>query len=209
MTSEAEERPPSVARQKSLLEASLSVFLRYGFRKTSMEEVARAAHVSRQGLYLHFKTKEDLFRATVRHFLDSTRNAANGELRDGSRALEERLARAFDAVMGRFVGMFGTDAEDLAEASSTLVGNLIAEHEQDFIEQLAKVLRSEGILSAYKAAGLTARQLSETLYATARGLKHSARTPAEFTERMAIAIRMLCVARDALTERTVRRKEAR
>jgi AcrR family transcriptional regulator len=168
------------------------VFLRYGFRKTSMEEVARAAHISRQGLYLHFKTKEDLFRATVRHFLDDTLSAVRRELTDASLPLKERLARAFDAVMGRFVGMFGADAQDLAEASSALVANLIAEHEQSFIAELAKALRSEGVVAAYRSSGLTAKQLAETLYATARGHKYGARTQAEFSERMAIAIRVLC-----------------
>ena len=31
---------------------------RYGFKKTSMDDVAQAAGVSRQGLYLYFDTKE-------------------------------------------------------------------------------------------------------------------------------------------------------
>lgn len=192
MSSDASETATPDPRQEQLLDAALGVFLRYGFRKTSMEEVARAAHISRQGLYLHWKTKEDLFRATVRHFLHSTLRAASAQLADGNLPLKERLIRAFDTVMGRFVGMLGSDAEDLAEASSALVGNLLVEHEQCFVEQLAKTLRSEGVLAAYKPAGLTAKQLAETLYATARGLKHAARTPAEFTERMGVAVRMLC-----------------
>jgi AcrR family transcriptional regulator len=201
-------------RQKSLLVASLTVFLRYGFRKTSMEEVARAAQISRQGLYLHFKTKEELFRATVRHFLDETRLSASAALAHEALPLKERLGAAFDAFMGRFVGMFGTDAEDLAEASSALVGDLIAEHEQGFIEQLAKTMRADSLLAAYKPAGLTAKQLAETLYATARGLKYGARTPAEFTERMGVAIRMLLAiepSRDQARtrERAPRRKDAR
>ena len=34
-------------RRRRLLDAALNTFLRYGFRKTSMEEVARAAKLSR------------------------------------------------------------------------------------------------------------------------------------------------------------------
>jgi hypothetical protein len=88
--------------------------------------------------------------------------------------------------------MLGGDAEDLSAASSALVGNLIAEHEQSFVDLVAKCLRGAGVLAAYKAAGLSAKQLSETLYATARGLKYSARSQGDFAERMAVAIRMLC-----------------
>jgi AcrR family transcriptional regulator len=193
-------------RQRNLLDASFGVFLRYGFRKTSMEEVARAAQISRQGLYLHFKTKEELFRATVRHFLARTLRDAEQSLADDALPLGERLAGAFDAVVGRFVGMLGGDADDLAAASSALVGGLIAEHEQSFVELLAKTLRNEGIVALYKSAGLSARQLAETLYATARGLKYSARTQAEFRERMDVAIRMLCA---PLRERPARSRGTR
>lgn len=182
----------SDATRTKLLEAALSVFLRYGFRKTSMEEVARAAHISRQGLYLHFSTKEELFRATVQHLLSNALETASASLNDASRPLPERLAAAFDAVVGRFVGMFGADAADLAEAGNVLVGEMIAQHESEFTECLAKTLRNSGVASAYKAAGLSARQLAETLYATARGLKHSCASRGDFGERMAVAARALC-----------------
>jgi AcrR family transcriptional regulator len=175
-----------------LLEAALSVFLRYGFRKTSMDEVARAAHISRQGLYLHFKTKEELFVATVQYLLHSAHEAASQSLNDSSQALPERLVGAFDAVVGRFVGMFGAEAADLAEAGNSLVGDMIREHEGAFSESVAKALRSAGLVAAYKHAGLNARQLADTLFATARGLKHSCSSRSDFSERMSVAARALC-----------------
>lgn len=208
MSAGTEEELESDGRQKNLLHASLGVFLRYGFRKTSMEEVARAAGISRQGLYLHFKTKEDLFRATVRYFLSSTLKDARERLEDERQPLQERLGGAFDAMLGRFVGMVGSDAEDLNAASSALVGDLIVEHERSFIELLAKCLRGAGVVAAYRAAGLSAKQLAETLHATARGLKYSARSQSEFSQRMALAIRMLCAAGQG-GERGTRAKEGR
>ena len=44
----------------------------------------------------------------------------------------------------------------------------------------------------FRSAGLTAKQLAETLNATARGLKYSCATRAEFTERFSIAVRAMC-----------------
>ncbi len=208
MIASPDEDLESDARQRNLLNASLGVFLRYGFRKTSMEEVARAAQISRQGLYLHFKTKEDLFRATVRHFLSTTLKEVRAKLEDEQQPLPERLAGAFDAMLGRFVGMVGSDAEDLNAASSALVGSLIVEHEQSFVELITKCLRGAGVVAAYKSAGLSAKQLAETLYATARGLKHSARSQSEFGERMAVAIRMLCAVGQG-SKRSTRGKEGR
>jgi TetR/AcrR family transcriptional regulator, regulator of autoinduction and epiphytic fitness len=179
-------------RRRELLEAALAVFLRFGFRKTSMDEVARAARISRQGLYLHFKTKEELFQATIAHLLRDALQAAARSLGDASRPLEQRLLGAFDAVVGRFVGMLGADTADLAQAGSLLVGDMITEHEAAFAEAVAKTLRGSGLLGCYRAAGLNARQLADTLHATARGLKYGCSTRAEFLERMEVAVRALC-----------------
>src|SRR3954462_13040389 len=105
-------------RRRELLEAALGVFLRYGFRKTSMEEVARAARLSRQALYLHFANKESLFQAALRQVLETSLAAATLHLEDARRGPEQKLVQAFDEWVGRFVGVLGTDAQDLAEATS-------------------------------------------------------------------------------------------
>jgi len=175
------------------MDAALTVFTRFGFRKTSMDEVARAASVSRQGLYLHFATKEELFRATVQHALDGALEAAAASLGDDSIPLERRLVGAFDAWVGQYVGAMGTDAWDLGAAASELVGPVMKEHEGRFVEKVAKVLRTSGLVAAYKPAGLTARQLAETLHAAGRGLKQSSGTRAAFAAGMTVAVRAMCL----------------
>lgn len=190
--STAASRPADDARQRKLLDAALTVFLRYGFRKTSMDEVARAAQVSRQGLYLHFATKEELFRATVQHALDGSLEAATAALGDASLRLEARLVRAFDETTGRYVGMVGAGASDLAEAGGDILP-LVEQFEGQFVEAVAKALRASGLMAGYKASGLTARQLAETLQATARGLKHGCPSRDVFVERMTVAVRAVCV----------------
>jgi AcrR family transcriptional regulator len=184
----------SEARRKGLLEAAFAVFMRYGFRKTSMDEVARAADISRQGLYLHFATKEELFRATARHALETSLGGAQEALRQTGTPLEGRLVAAFDSWTGRFVGMMGPgSSSDLGEAAGSLIGPLIVEHEARFGEAVARAISTGGLAAAYKPAGLTGRQLAETLNATARGLKHSSATRADFVRAMTIAVRALCL----------------
>jgi AcrR family transcriptional regulator len=179
-------------RRAALLEAAFGVFARFGYRKTSMDEVARAAGISRQGLYLHFANKEDLFRATVRHTLESSLAVACGELSAKGIALDERLCRAFDAWMGRYVGRFGADASDLVEAAEGVLSDLLADRRKIFVEAVADELRDAGLAAAYKAAGVTVRQLAENLCATALGLKHHCETPEEFRQSFAIAARVTC-----------------
>jgi AcrR family transcriptional regulator len=41
------------------------VFRRHGFRRSSIEQAAEAAGLTRQALYHHFKSKEALFRAVI------------------------------------------------------------------------------------------------------------------------------------------------
>lgn len=179
------------ARRRRLLDAALSVFLRFGYRKTSMDEIARAAGVSRQGLYLHFATKEELFRGAVQHFLQEGLEQATARLEDEGQELESRLVGALDAWTGRFVGVQGGHGADLAAAAQELVGPLVAEHERAFVDVLTRAVRASGLVAAYRPAGLGARQLADTLYAVARGLKHS-ETRADLVTGLTVAVRALC-----------------
>ncbi len=183
-------------RRVRLLDAAVGVFLRYGFRKTSMDEVARAADVSRQALYLHFDTKEQLFRAAVEHAVGASARAAEAAFADTSRDAEGRLVAGLDAWMGRFAGAPSQgmgDIEALLEQREPELRELLRSHEQRVVEAMAKCLRATGLAAAYKPAGLTARQLAETLYATGRGTKHAVASRAEFVTAMELAARALCL----------------
>ena len=48
-----------------LLEAATQFFMEKGFEATSMGEIAKHAHASKETFYRHFPTKEDLFQAVV------------------------------------------------------------------------------------------------------------------------------------------------
>lgn len=55
------------ARPGELLDAALDLFVEKGFAATRMEEVAERAGVSKGTVFLYFPSKEDLFKAVVRH----------------------------------------------------------------------------------------------------------------------------------------------
>jgi AcrR family transcriptional regulator len=54
-----------------ILDAAMLVFRRHGFRRSSIEQAAEAAGLTRQALYHHFKSKEDLFRAVIERLYES------------------------------------------------------------------------------------------------------------------------------------------
>ena len=54
-------------RRVVILEAALDCFLKYGYSKTSLDNIAKAANLSRTLLYLKFKNKEEIFRGTFEY----------------------------------------------------------------------------------------------------------------------------------------------
>jgi AcrR family transcriptional regulator len=52
-------------RQQRILDATATLLVRYGYRKTTVDDVAREAGVGKGTIYLHWKDKNDLFRAAI------------------------------------------------------------------------------------------------------------------------------------------------
>jgi AcrR family transcriptional regulator len=57
---EAEETDARERKRRRILDAALSLFIQHGYRKTSVDDVAREAGVAKGTVYLYFKTKSDL-----------------------------------------------------------------------------------------------------------------------------------------------------
>jgi len=48
-----------------IVEVAQRIFARFGFRKTTMDEIAKAAHKAKSSIYHYFKSKEEIFQAIV------------------------------------------------------------------------------------------------------------------------------------------------
>lgn len=60
-------RPKSEEKKQQIFKAAVDLFLDKGFDGTSMDEVAERAGVSKQTVYSHFNSKEDLFSHCISH----------------------------------------------------------------------------------------------------------------------------------------------
>jgi AcrR family transcriptional regulator len=92
------EPQPDEARRARILEGATSVFLAYGFQRTTMEDIARAAEISRPALYLHFRNKTDIYRALAADFLGRFLAAAKHALA-GEGSLLTRVERAVSCTL--------------------------------------------------------------------------------------------------------------
>lgn len=180
------------SRREALLEAAVGVFARYGFRKTSMDEVARAAGVSRQGLYLLFADKEELFRKALTHKLTRQLSAAVAALSTTRDPLQARIIAACDEWAGQFIGTMGADAADLMCASTSMAADTLAHYEALFEKALAHAIEDSPLLNFCTAAGVSPADAAKALHATARGLKQGSHSRQEFVSGMSAAARMFC-----------------
>ncbi|EOC58456.1 bacterial regulatory s, tetR family protein [Neisseria meningitidis NM90] len=62
--------------KEHLMLAALETFYRKGIARTSLNEIAQAAGVTRGALYWHFKNKEDLFDALFQRICDDIENCS-------------------------------------------------------------------------------------------------------------------------------------
>lgn len=180
-------------RRAELLDAAVQVFLRYGFRKTSMDEVARAAGLSRPGLYLHFSSKEVLFQEAVEHLLGASLAQARAALFAPGRSLEERVVAGFAAVHGHDVGkdLAAQHLAELIETAAGLPGDPLARHERAFRDVLIAALE-DGVRSGARIVdGVTIPELAALLDAVSVGLKHQTRSLPEYLERMRASVPVL------------------
>jgi AcrR family transcriptional regulator len=58
-----------------IIDSATKYFSRYGFHKTTMEEIARNIHKAKGVIYYYFKNKEELFNEVLRRELDTLKAA--------------------------------------------------------------------------------------------------------------------------------------
>lgn len=131
-----------VSGTTTLLNAAAATFARLGYRRTTMDAVARAAGCSRQLLYLKYESKERLFQATVTHALGSQLADAAAALKARG-SLATRVAAALAAWLGPHAISSARDAGELTEATRQLSIAIVSELETAFLALLEAALGSE------------------------------------------------------------------
>lgn len=177
------------SRRAAIVVGAAGLFVRYGFRKTSMDDIARSMKLSRQGLYFHFSSKEAVFRAVVEHLVDVTLAATRAALDQPDRALAERLLAAFGAMAASAVeGADPATVQELLASATELVGDVVQRHDEQLLLALAEALGHE----RRKRGVVSSEALAEHLLAVSYGFKQRGHTGEHYLARMRIAIDIVC-----------------
>ena len=126
-------------KRQAVLDAALVAFSRYGFRRTSMEDIAQAAGVSRPALYLMFDNKEDVFRTLSQALLALSVDRAEAALNaDGpfverlSDAIRAKEAVLFEVIHGsphgaELIDMNAQMAADITQQAEARYGGILTD----------------------------------------------------------------------------------
>jgi AcrR family transcriptional regulator len=185
-------KEPSSPQRQAILKAAMGIFLRYGFKKTSMDGVAQAAGISRQGLYLHFETKDLLFSATLHYLVSQLVSEAREVAEEDGLSPVDRLAGVLEVLNRDTIRNASREHafELLVEARANEEA-LLGELEKSFVDLLVGLMEKGGIAARWEPIGVTARQLAEHLLAVAKGIKSSVDTLAAYRSRMRTAIKIV------------------
>ena len=98
-----ERRPDE--RPRELLEAALAVFSQRGYRNTRLDDVAKAAGVTKGAIYHYFDTKEELLLSVIEHYQSlafgrAEEVLANREL-SASQRIEQVVKKIFQPIEER------------------------------------------------------------------------------------------------------------
>src|SRR3977135_2983018 len=185
-------KAPGSPQREAILMAATATFLRYGFKKTSMDDVAQTAGDSRQGLYLYFETKDVLFREALQYLVSHMISTARAVAEDGNRSLRDRLLGVFEAVHGSaFQSASPEHAFELLQSAQSADGALLVQLDRHLTGVVAALLAEAGAADRWKGAGVTVAELSEQLLMSAKGIKASVDTLAAYRKRMRTALRIV------------------
>jgi AcrR family transcriptional regulator len=77
--------------RETIIEAAGKLFQKFGFEKTSMDEIAQVAHKAKRSLYYHFQGKEELYKAVADKELKEIQSTLQDIFSDMSVTPIERL----------------------------------------------------------------------------------------------------------------------
>jgi len=133
-------------KRTRILNAAQSLFIRYGIKRTSIDEVARAADVAKGTLYLYYESKEMLFAEVAKNICADILTEAN-KAATMPAPLAERLVGILDAQIGVLHRLVehSPHVRELTETKQAMASATFAALDQDMKQLITAVISEENI----------------------------------------------------------------
>jgi len=168
-------------RRNRILDGARTAFLRFGFERASIADIAAGAGVSRTAVYHYFPGKEDVLRAVVDE-LHAKSLAAADDVLATSQTLSAALTGLLEAKFGRMLGVTvaSPHGDELVSVGHRVTGPATSAADEAFKTLVVHALVHYGRAEAADA-------VADTLIAAAKGLTRSGEAYVSkdtFTERL-------------------------
>jgi len=179
------------SRQQIILTAAWFAFAAYGYRKTSMDDIARGAAMSRPALYLHYRNKRDIFRSLARQYYEDAAAAIEASLA-GSGSASEVLAAAFRAQGGEVIEtmLSSPHGMELLDATNATAADTVMAGEERLRAIYAAWLARVGGAGRGRFTG-SEQDMAGTMMAALKGIKMAGTDYATYQTRVALLAAMI------------------
>lgn len=154
-------------RRGRILDGARSAFMRFGFERSSIADIAAGAGVSRTAVYHYFPGKEDVLQAVAAELHAKTLSSAR-EVLDSSDSLKTALTGLLQVKFGPALAVITASphGRELIDAGNRLTGPATRAADEEFLALVVEALVSYG-------RDVEAEAVADTFVAAGRGLMGS------------------------------------
>jgi AcrR family transcriptional regulator len=133
-------------KRSRILDAAQSLFLRYGVKRTALDDVVREAGIAKGTLYLYFDSKDALFAAIAERLCVEMLGHAEKAIASSS-SLTSQIVGSLDAYIGsmRRLTAQSPHIAELTESKEAVAAAIYSTFNRKMKDLLRKVLKEGGI----------------------------------------------------------------
>jgi TetR/AcrR family transcriptional regulator len=175
-----------------ILDAAYACFARHGVRRTTMDDIAAAAEMSRPAVYQYVRNKDDAFRRLATRLFDGAlaqaRAAAAGE-----GPLPERLHHVLAAKLELTLKLWRDTphAPELLDAGTRLSGDLVDEFTTAVRELLTTAIAKAHAAGDIDLTGTDAAEIANIVLALTYGVENDLTDPQRVRRHLRLGIELL------------------
>ena len=137
-------------KEKQIVDAARKLFYKFGFKKVSMDEIAREAGVTKKTVYTYFSSKEELFKYFIQEELDNMKKIVEDIEKEDLDFFEAVHQIIFQLIKYKnkrqFFKLMTNEAEVLKSSIASKSLNLIDEQIQSYIYDIVKNAMDKGYI---------------------------------------------------------------
>ena len=183
------------SKREKVLASAHQIFIRFGYRRTTMGDLAKAAEMSRPALYLLYANKEDIFRSVIIRYFNRAKSLAEKRISECVQ-LSEKLTAVMEVWVEDSYSEVSSSAEvgDIYEAGHSFAEDLKDQFCDLYAAQILEIFKQSDEVdqSLLKRRGVNLERLAELLARSSLGLKREVRD-LEHLQSLLKEMRMLFV----------------